>query len=169
MQMCYNKSVVIIMFNDIILFLKSLTFTDYVFFFTVIFLIILVVSLVYFIKINAEVIEQEEKFSDPDNLKNIATAIKKEAKPITFTSYEKEQEDKAIISYDELLSNKQDYELNYSSEDEKDGISVKKFDLDNLVNPLIKSEQPKIEVHLFSLKKEEEFLKALKELQKSLN
>ena len=83
MQMCYNKSVVIIMFNDIILFLKSLTFTDYVFFFTVIFLIILVVSLVYFIKINAEVIEQEEKFSDPDNLKNIATAIKKEAKPIT--------------------------------------------------------------------------------------
>ena len=41
------------MLNDIITFLKSLAFIDYVFFFTVVFLIILVVSLIYFIKINS--------------------------------------------------------------------------------------------------------------------
>ena len=157
------------MLKDIILFLKNLTFVDYVFFFTVIFLIILVVSLVYFIKINEDVIEKEEKLTDPDNLKNIAAAIKKEAKPITFTSYEQEQEDKAIISYDELLSNTGEYQLNYSSEDDSAGISVKKFDLDNLVNPTVKVEGPKLQVHLMPLKREEEFLKALKELQKSLN
>ena len=151
------------------LFLKNITFIDYVFFFTVVFLIVLVVSLIYFIKINEEVIEQEEKFNDPDNLKAIAGAIKKEAKPITFTSYEQEQEDKAIISYDELLSNTGEFQLNYTSEEQKGDLSVKKIDLNNLINSSAKVEQPKIEVHLISLAKEEEFLKALKELQKTLN
>ncbi len=158
------------MVKDIILFLKNLSFIDYVFFFTVIFLIILVVSLIYFIRINEDEITQEA-ITDPDNLKNIAEALKntESPKPITFTSYEKEQEDKAIISYDELLSNTGEYALNYSSEDDKDGLSIKKFDLDNLVNPTQKVEAPKIDVHLFTVKREEEFLKALKELQKSLN
>ena len=157
------------MLNDIILFLKSLSFIDYVFFFTVIFLIILVVSLIYFIRINEDIIEKDSEITDPDNLQSIATAIKNDAKPITFTSYEKEQEDKAIISYDELVSNTTNYELNYASEDDKDGLSVKKFDLDNLVSERVKTEEPKIEVRLFSLKREEEFLRDLKELQKALN
>lgn len=157
------------MFNDIMLFLRNITFIDYVFFFTVVFLIVLVVSLIYFIKINEEVIEAEEKVNDPDNLRQIAGAIKKEAKPITFTSYEQEQEDKAIISYDELLSNTGEFQLNYASEEKKGDLSVKKIDLNNLINSNVKVEQPKIEVHLISLAKEEEFLKALKELQKTLN
>ena len=157
------------MFNDIVLFLKNLSFIDYIFFFTVIFLIILVVSLIYFIRINEDIIEQEEEVTDPDNLQSIASAIKNDSKPITFTSYEKEQEDKAIISYDELVSNTGNYTFNYASEDDKDGVSIKKFDLDNLISESAKKEEPKIEVHLFSLKREEEFLKALKELQKSLN
>lgn len=158
------------MVKDIILFLKNLSFIDYVFFFTVIFLIILVVSLIYFIRINEDEIEQE-KVTDPDNLQDIANALKntETPKPVTFTSYEKEQEDRAIISYDELLSNTGEYALNYSSEDNKDGLTVKKFDLDNLVNPSLKVEPSKIDVHLFSTKREEEFLKILKELQKSLN
>ncbi|MBR4231076.1 MAG: hypothetical protein IKR74_02845 [Bacilli bacterium] len=157
------------MFNDIVLFLRNLSFIDYIFFFTVVFLIILVVSLIYFIRINEDIIEKEEEVTDPDNLQSIASAIKNDAKPITFTSYEKEQEDKAIISYDELVSNTGNYTFNYTSEDDKDGVSIKKFDLDNLISESAKKEEPKIEVHLFSLKREEEFLKALKELQKSLN
>ena len=157
------------MFNDIMLFLKNITFIDYVFFFTVVFLIVLVVSLIYFIKINEEIIEKDEKFNDPDNLREIAGAIKKEAKPITFTSYEKEQEDKAIISYDELLSNTGEFELNYSSEEQKGDLSVKKIDLNNLISGSVKSEPAKMDVHLISLKREEEFLKALKELQRKLN
>lgn len=157
------------MFKDIIAFLKNISFIDFIFFFAVVFLIVLVVSLIYFIKVNEDDIEKEIKFDDPDNLKAIAGAIKKEAKPITFTSYEKEQEEKAIISYDELLSNTGEFELNYEDEETKGDISVKKIDLSNLVNTTMKNETPKMEVHLMSLQKEEEFLKALKELQKMLN
>ncbi|MBQ6840575.1 MAG: hypothetical protein IJO63_00460 [Bacilli bacterium] len=158
------------MFNDILLFLKSVTFIDYVFFFTVVFLIVLVVSLIYFIKINEEVIESDEKLNDPDNLRAIASSIKNEPKePITFTSYEQEQEEKAIISYDELLSNTGEFQLNYVDEEQKGDLSVKKIDLNNLINGAVKTDPPKIEVHLISLKREEEFLQALKELQRSLN
>ena len=158
------------MFSDILLFLKSITFIDYVFFFTVVFLIILVVSLIYFIKINEEVMINDNSLNDPDNLKAITSSLKSEKpKPITFTSYEQEQEDRAIISYDELLSNKGEYELNYVDEEQKGDLSIKKIDLNNLVSTQIKPEPPKIEVHLMSLKREEEFLEALKELQHSLN
>ena len=170
------------MLNDIIVFLKSLAFIDYVFFFTVVFLIVLVVSLIYFIKVNGNDMESEnlvlneiEKVNNNPNidnikdndLKEIATALKN-VKPIDFTPYEKEEEEKAIISYDELLSNTGQYELNYLDEDKTGDVLVKKVDLNNLIN--VKTSEPiKMEVHLMSLRKEEEFLKTLKELQKSLN
>ena len=158
------------MFKDIWLFLKNITFIDYIFFFTVVFLIILIVSLIYFIKINEEIIDSDENLNDPDNLRSIASAIKSEPKaPITFTSYEQEQEDKAIISYDELLSNTGEFQLNYVDEEQKGDLSVKKIDLNNLINSSVKAEPPKIEVHLISVKREEEFLQTLKELQRSLN
>ena len=158
------------MFKDIMLFFKSLSFIDYVFFFTVVFLIVLIVSLIYFIRVNEDVIVLDESIDDPDNLKAIAGAIKsEEKKPIKFTSYEQEQEEKAIISYDELLSNTGQYELNYASEETKGDVSVKQFDLNNLINPNLKVENPKNEIHVISLKKEEEFLEALKQLQKFLN
>ena len=158
------------MIKDVMNFLTSLSFIDYVFFFTVVFLIVLIVSLIYFIKVNEDVIVLEEKIDDPENLKAIAEGIKQtEAKPINFTSYEKEQEDKAIISYDELLSATGEYQLNYTSEEKSGDISVKKVDLDNLFNPSVKLNETKHNVQLISLKKEEEFLEALKTLQKYLN
>lgn len=150
-------------------FFKNITFIDYIFFFSVIFLIILVVSLIYFIKVNEEIIEEENELSDPDNLKKIASTIKKEAKPLTFNSYEKEQEDKAIISYEELLNNTGEFELNYLDEEVKDDVTVKKVDLTNIANQNNQIIVEQKEVQLLSLEKEEEFLKALKELQKSLN
>ena len=169
------------MLNDIIIFLKSLAFIDYVFFFTVVFLIILVVSLIYFIKINSnesdeltdnlvlneiENVNKNKDVKDPE-LNEIATALKN-IKPIDFTPYEKEEEEKAIISYDELLSNTGQYELNYLNEEKNGDVLVKTVDLNNLIN-VKKSEPIKMEVHLMSLRKEEEFLKTLKELSKSLN
>ena len=158
------------MLNGLIVFIKSLSFIDYVFFFTVIFLLVLIVSLIYFVRINEEVIAMEDSISDPDNLRAINETIKKEAKPIKFTSYEKEQEDRAIISYDELLSNKEDVQINYVDEDKVGGdVLVKKIDLNNLVSPVKVPNEPKIEVHVISLQREEEFLKALKELQRRLN
>ena len=96
------------MISNVLLFLNSLSFIDYVFFFTVVFLIVLIVSLVYFIKTNEQIMASDEETSDSDNLSSIVSKIQKEAKPITFTSYEKEQEDKAINSYDELKSNSGD-------------------------------------------------------------
>ncbi len=158
------------MFANISAFLKSITFIDYIFFFSVIFLIILVVSLIYFIKINEEIIDSTEKVEDADNLKEIINNIKAtDPKPMTFTPYEKEQEDKAIISYDELLSNTGSYELNYVNEEVKDDLTIKKVDLNNIANQNMQIEVTNKEVPLLSLKREEEFLKALKELQKSLN
>lgn len=158
------------MFKDIMFFLKNISFIDYVFFFTVVFLIVLVVSLIYFIKINEEILESDNKINDPDNLRAIASSIKSAPKePIAFTSYEQEQEDKAIISYDELLSNTGEFQLNYIDEEQKGDLSVKKIDLSNLINSSVKTDPPKIEVHLISLKREEEFLQTLKELQRSLN
>lgn len=158
------------MFKDIISFLKNISFIDYVFFFTVIFLIILVVSLVYFIKINEDtnLNKEDDTFKDPDNLKVITAAMKKEEpKVVKFTSYEKEQEEKAIISYDELLSNTGEFKLNYLDDDKEvteEEVNVKKVDLNNLVNITQKSDIPKIDVHVISLEKEEEFLIALKQL-----
>ncbi len=169
------------MLNDIIVFIKSLAFIDYVFFFTIVFLIILVVSLIYFIKINScetdelgdnlvlnEIENVNKNKSEKDlELNEIATALKN-IEPIDFTPYEKEEEEKAIISYDELLSNAGQYELNYINEEKKGDVLVKMVDLNNLIN-VKKTEPIKMEVHLVSLKREEEFLNTLKELLKTLN
>lgn len=157
------------MMSGLISFFKNITFIDYIFFFSVIFLIVLVVSLIYFIRVNEDIIEKADSIEDPDNLRKIAKEIKKESKPVNFTSYEKEQEDKAIISYEELLNNTGEFELNYASEEKKDDLVVKKVDLNNIVNLNNQIEVAKSEIPLFSLKREEEFLKALKELQNQLN
>lgn len=154
------------MFSDIIVFLKSLTFIDYIFFFTVVFLMVLIISLIYFIKINGKVIN-DSTVKNSDDLQEIATALK-DLKPISFTPFEKEEEEKAIISYDELLSNTGQFELNYSNEEKNGDLLIKKVDLNNLINDK-KIDAMKIDVHLMSLSREEEFLKTLKELQKILS
>ena len=154
------------MFSDIMIFLKSLSFIDYIFFFTVIFLMVLIISLIYFIKINGKVIN-DSTVKNSDDLQEIATALK-DLKPISFTPFEKEEEEKAIISYDELLSNTGQFELNYSNEEKNGDVLIKKVDLNNLINDK-KIDAMKIDVHLMSLSREEEFLKTLKELQKILS
>lgn len=109
--------------NEIIYFLSSLSVDDYIFFFAVIVLFILVVSLIYFIKI--------EDNSVPSNeLEAISKKIEKEYKParVEFSNFEKEQEKEAIISYDELVENSKKYELNYENETVVDGLIVQKVD-----------------------------------------
>ena len=99
--------------------------------------------------------------------KNIESEYKPE--PIELTSYEQEQEDNAIISYEELVKNKDtgySYDESYKSND--DEISVKKLDLDKVSNK-VESPQEHIEVKLMTYDKEEAFLAALKQLQKELN
>lgn len=156
-------------FSDIWSFLMALRLVDVVFFFAVLILMILVVMLIYFIKVNKD--EDEKGLGETQEMK-IAKELKKNMKnkeeaTINFTNYEQEQEDKAIISYDELLKKGSNYELNYETEEMQDDLSVKKVDLDNLIKE--KSDAtPNLEVRVISFQKEEAFLEALKRLQQEL-
>lgn len=165
-------------FKDIIEFLKSLNFIDYVFFFAIVVLMILVVTLFYFIKINDDVLVDKKKnkknieeTQEMKIIKEITKNMKEEPeRNIAFTDYEKDQEEKAIISYDELLSKENNYEINYEKEEFYDDLSVKKVDLDHLVTEKDTAyEKPNFSGRVISFAQEEAFLIALKQLQSKLN
>lgn len=156
------------MFKDIWSLLMALRLVDIIFFFAVLILMILIVTLIYFIKINNETEEKDlEETQEMKIAKELRDSMKNSEPTIKFTDYEKDQEDKAIISYDELLNKGNNYELNYEKEEMHDDLSVKKVDLDNLVNKN-NNTVSNIEVRLISFQKEEAFLEALKRLQKEL-
>ena len=146
----------------------ALRLVDIIFFFAVLILMILIVTLIYFIKINNETEEKDlEETQEMKIAKELRDSMKNNDATIKFTDYEKDQEDKAIISYDELVNKGANYELNYETEEMHDDLSVKKVDLDNLVNKS-NSTASNIEVRVISFQKEEAFLEALKRLQKEL-
>ena len=146
----------------------ALRLVDIIFFFAVLILMILIVTLIYFIKINNETEEKDlVETQEMKIAKELRDSMKNSEPTIKFTDYEKDQEDKAIISYDELLNKGNNYELNYEKEEMHDDLSVKKVDLDNLVNKN-NNTVSNIEVRLISFQKEEAFLEALKRLQKEL-
>src|SRR5574344_1191256 len=176
-----------IIYDDLIEFLKSLSILDILFFFSIFVLLILIVFLIYVIRINNEnndldiLDDNEEKRNDVDlDLVNISKLIEEEEpKPIILNNYEKEQEEKAIISYDELINSQQHSEVNYKKEEDIAGLKIKAVDTDNFTKPI---ELPKIkkeenyandissnQVILISYDKEEAFLETLKKLQKLLN
>lgn len=145
----------------------SLRFVDIVFFLAVLVLIILIISLIYFIKINKE--ENNDETREMQIVKELQENMKNNnAININFTEYEKDQEDKAIISYDELLNKGNHYGLNYETEEVYDDLIVKKVDLDNIGSE-IKTTEPNVEARVISFAKEEAFLQALKQLQKELS
>ena len=158
------------LFSDIGEFLGTLNFVDIVFFFAVVILMVLVVTLIYFIKINNDEDPKElkEETAEMKIVREIQENLNKtDESNVKLTNYERDQEDKAIISYDELLHKGNNYSLNYETEELKDDVSIKKVNLDDLVN---KSEEvtPKVDVRVISFAKEEAFLQALKQLQKEL-
>ncbi len=117
--------------------------------------------------------EEKEEYNDEEGeLIDLAGLTKKlemvrNTKEDSVTAYEKDQEEKAIISYDELLKKKNKYAINYEKEEVMDDLVVKKVDLHDLVN---KNEIDEIkEVRVISYDREEAFLKALKELNQLLN
>lgn len=159
------------MINDVLSFLKSLTLIDYVFFFTVLFLLILVVCLIYFVIINKDAANIKTlDLNDPMDLKKLANSIVVDKEPIEFTSYEEEQEKKAIISYDELLSKTDNGSINYVDENTNDSL-VKRVNLQDLIKPAVNVEvaEEEHENKAISLEKEEDFLKALNELKENLS
>ena len=148
----------------------ALRLVDIIFFFAVLILMILIVTLIYFIKINKDEEPNKNDLEETQEMKiakELRDSMKNSEPTIKFTDYEKDQEDKAIISYDELLNKGSNYELNYEKEETHDDLTVKKVDLDNLVNKN-SSITPNLEVRVISFQKEEAFLEALKRLQKEL-
>lgn len=117
---------------------------------------------------------EREEYNDEEgellDLNSLTEKLKQEEKDrIDVTLYERDQEEKAIISYDELIQKHHNYAINY--EEEKvldDDVIVKKVDLNNLVKEgsEIKSA---VEARVISYKREEDFLQALKELNRLLN
>ena len=157
------------LFSDIGEFLRTLNFVDIVFFFAVLILMVLIVTLIYFIRINNDE-EPKDKLEETAEMKiarEIQENLGKEENNVKFTEYERDQEDKAIISYDELLNKGNNYSLNYEAEEMKDDVSIKKVKLDDLVNKSGEA-SPKVDVRVISFAKEEAFLQALKQLQKEL-
>ena len=174
-------------FKNFISLMSALTFVDFVFFVSMMLLIILIVSLIYFIKINKEdeIVEEQpiaittiESINDDYNdeneaiidLESITKALEeRKASPIEMTEYELEQEERAIISYDELLERSKNLSLNYEvEEDPNSEINIKKVNLENLVNK-IEEEKPTLEVRVISYQKEEAFLEALKNLKEQIS
>ena len=154
--------------QDIGDFLKTLSFIDIVFFFSITILMILIVTLIYFIRINEDDKEEKEETAEMKIVKEIRENMKSDDEVvIKFTDFEKDQEEKAIISYDELINKNNNYGLNYEKEDIYDDLSVKKVNLDNLMNNNSES-KVNSEIRVISFAKEEAFLEALKRLQKEL-
>lgn len=170
-------------------FILSLTFIDIVFFTAVLILIILIVIMIYIMRTDEElefdygedkknVLESElSKSEEQLDLLSITKELDNEPpKTIELTPYEAEQEERAIISYDELInSNTGQMKLNYEKEEDDDGVTVKKVDMDNL--NVLDDSLPKLANHneanndkipVISYSKEEDFLAALKKMQQML-
>ena len=188
--------------QDLLTFFQSLNLNDIIFFSAIMSLIILVISMIYFLRVNKEEetsIEVDE-FSqellkevggtpdneedtipktrplpkaedEPDTLIDLDTITKNlENQEINadLTKYEEEQEEKAIISYDELLQHTDQLKINYLDETTHDGVSIKQVDMEHMTVAEDKVDTKTPEITLISYDKEEAFLKTLKDLEKIL-
>ena len=142
-------------------FLYTLSMGDYIFLSLTFILILLFIYMINLIK--------KEEIKNEDNLENIVKSIESDYKPVNtnLTDYESEQEKNAIISYDELIKNKENMNINYDDEyiSNNEEISIKKISFEETN---YKEVTNKLNVKLMSYDKEEEFLIALKQLQQNL-
>ena len=162
------------MYENLVGFIYSLSMGDYFFFIGTFLLIVLFVYILYLIKCSdgEEALNAVSEKKDDFDIEAVTKAIEKDYKPetIRLTSYEEEKENNEVISYEELLKNKDKISVSYDDEYEfeEPTLSVKKFDLTNTSEtPVI--DESKLKVQLMSYEKEEEFLKALKDLQSNLS
>ena len=118
--------------------------------------------------------EVVEEYNDEEgellDLEGLTKKLKEEENnnEISINKYEQEQEEKAIISYEELLKKNNKYKINYEKEEVLDDLVVKKVNLNDLINKNEK-EEVSSNVQVISYEKEEAFLKALKELNSLLS
>ncbi len=115
----------------------------------------------------------EDKKDDSLDLQSLTKELETipRERVVHMTPYEEEQEEKAIISYDELVRNNRSREIQYSDSLDGKDISVKQVDLENTTKlnlQSIKEENDRV-VNLLDYTHEEEFLKELKDLNKIIN
>lgn len=155
--------------SDIIGLVKSINPIDLLLYFAVLVLIVLIVSLIYIIKTGDEEEQQEVDCKEStEDLKSIVKTLENE-KPtvLELTDYEAEQEEKAIISYDELVAKNKTGKISFSEEKIKDDeITIKKINLDTLLENKNEEMKPTC---FYNYEREEEFLKKLKALNHLLS
>lgn len=151
---------------------------DILLFIVVIALIFISLLMVYLVysqnrQLTNELIKKRKPSDEMSELQKLSKEIESAPKreTINLTPYEVEQEEKAIISYDELLKTQTNVSINYLDEKIEDNIEVKQVDLNNTgkieLDPIKKELNTK--VTLISYEHEEEFLQSLKKLQYMLN
>ena len=149
-------------------FLYTLSMGDYIFFISAFILMLCFVYIIFLIK-RDDTMETYYK-NDSNYLNEVKEHIEKEYRPenSNLTDYEEEQEKNAIISYEELIKNKDKFGISYDEKynNENKEIVVKKISLDN--SGKNKEKPSELKVKLMSYDKEEAFLTALKKLQHNL-
>ena len=145
---------------------------DFIFITVVLLLIITSIVILLIIKNRERYMDTVNKAKrDMIDLEAITRNLEENYQPpvIELTNYEREQEESAVISYDELLKRKTSNVVNYDDSFVNDTIvDVKKIDLRENNEQSSTMINTKIEVRLFDYEKEEAFLKALRQLQSDL-
>ena len=179
-----------------ILVFENVANSDVLVYIFVTFLIIVSMMMIYLVYSQNKQLTQELMLRDKkhhEEKKNQDLDLKSLTKELEAAPKEKnielEQEEKAIISYEELVNANKNLSINYSDTDELDNIVVKKVDLENTgkinineINaameaeknsepsePVKVEESTPISVPIATYDHEEEFLKDLKQLQSSIN
>lgn len=169
--------------------LQNLNEKDIVIMILLITLLIIIVILLTYIKllknkkesieditIKNDLVKPEDNASVTKELTELETEAKEleqlaKGHEVKMTPYEEEQEEKAIISYDELLQKSSNVSIGYSSFSNEDDVVVKQVDLNNTgkieLDPIQKELNSK--VRIINYEHEEEFLNALKQLKNMLN
>ena len=140
--------------------------SDIIFILIIIVLLIMAVIVLLMIKREENKIMSVEEKSKKTmiDLDRITANIERDYKPlnIELTSYEQEQEENAVISYEELKNKS----TNVTYEEEVEETGIKKIDFNKTIDL---EHTQKIDVPLLSnYEKEEAFLRALRQLQKDL-
>ena len=140
--------------------------SDIIFILIIIVLLIMAVIVLLMIKREENKIMSVEEKSKKTmiDLDRITANIERDYKPlnIELTSYEQEQEENAVISYEELKNKS----TNVTYEEQVEETGIKKIDFNKTIDL---EHTQKIDVPLLSnYEKEEAFLRALRQLQKDL-
>ena len=131
--------------------LDNISNSNIMLFLIIVLLIFIAITIVYIIHIQLETNNYKIKKMNVD-----------------MTPYEAEQEEKAIISYDELVKKNYSGAISYSDTTDNDDILVKQVDLTDTQRINLESIKDEKVVNLLDYEHEEQFLEELRDLDNKL-